>query len=120
MRILFDIAEVSRLGDIFSDETTESHEYEVSDGDKARKWGKGRLASLEDLGAATCKLVNFVDHKVQSPLEVLQKSSTVVASVTDTLTFGLLGLLSKFMKGFHVVVVHVKDSILAWSKHYET
>ena len=38
MRILFDIAEVSRLGDdIFSDETTESHEYEVSDGDKARK-----------------------------------------------------------------------------------
>ena len=44
------------------------------------------LTSLEDLGAATCKLVNFVDHKVQSPLEVLQKSSTVVASVTDTLT----------------------------------
>ena len=37
MRILFDIAEVSRLGDIFSDETRESHEYEVSDGDKARK-----------------------------------------------------------------------------------
>ena len=27
--------------------------------------------SLKDLGAATCKLVNFlVDHKVQSPLEV--------------------------------------------------
>ena len=39
--------------------------------------------SLEDLGAATCKLVNFVDHKVQSPFEVLQKSSTVVGSVTD-------------------------------------
>ena len=37
------------------------------------------LTSLEDLGAATCKLVNFVDHKVlrksfKSPLEVLQKS----------------------------------------------
>ena len=62
--------------------------------------------SLEDLGAATCKLVNFVDYKVQSPLEVLwksfgsplevlQKSSAVVASVTDRqthgLTFGLLG-----------------------------
>ena len=29
--------------------------------------------SLEDLGAASCKLVNFVDHKVQSPLEVLGK-----------------------------------------------
>ena len=32
--------------------------------------------SLEDLGAATCKLLNFVDHKVlqkssRSPLEVL-------------------------------------------------
>ena len=39
--------------------------------------------SLEDLGAATCKLVNFADR---SPLEVLQKSSTVVASVTDTQT----------------------------------
>ena len=26
------------------------------------------------LGAATCKLVNFLDQKVQSPLEVLQKS----------------------------------------------
>ena len=35
------------------------------------------LTSLEDLGAATCKLVNFVDHKVQSfrsPLKILQKS----------------------------------------------
>ena len=37
--------------------------------------------SLEDLGAATCKLVNLVDRKVlspkskvQSPSEVLQKS----------------------------------------------
>ena len=28
--------------------------------------------SLEDLGAATCELVNVVEHKVQSPLEVLQ------------------------------------------------
>ena len=61
------------------------------------------ITSLEDLGAATCKLLNFVDHKVQSPLEVLwksfgspsvfrnpseilQKSSTVVASVTDKWT----------------------------------
>ena len=26
--------------------------------------------SLKDLGAATGKLVNFVDHKVQSPFEV--------------------------------------------------
>ena len=26
--------------------------------------------SLEDLGAATCKLVNFVDHKVQSTITV--------------------------------------------------
>ena len=40
------------------------------------------VTSLEDLGAATCKLVNFVDYKVQSPLrsfgspsEILQKSS---------------------------------------------
>ena len=39
--------------------------------------------SLEDLGAATGELVNFVDHEVQSPLEVLKKS------------FGLLGLLSQ-------------------------
>ena len=44
------------------------------------------LASLEDLGAATCKQVNFVDHKVQSPSEVLQKSSTVVVSVMDRQT----------------------------------
>ena len=50
------------------------------------------LTSLEDLGvgAATCKLVNFVDLKVQSlksfgsPSEVLQKSSTVVVSVAHT------------------------------------
>ena len=32
------------------------------------------LTSLEDLGAATCKLVNFVDHKVQTPSKVLRKS----------------------------------------------
>ena len=62
-----------------------------------------KTTSLEDLGAATCKLVNFIYLIVQSPkffrspLGVLQKSSTVVASVTDTLThthrltFGLLG-----------------------------
>ena len=78
------------------------------------------ITSLEDLGAATCKLVNFVDHSpnsfgsfskvlrksfenpsevlqksFESPREVLQKSSTVVASVTDRqthiLTYGLLG-----------------------------
>ena len=33
-----------------------------------------KLTSLEDLGAATCELVNFLDYKVQSPSEVLQKS----------------------------------------------
>ena len=38
--------------------------------------------SLEDLGAATFK--DFVDYKVLSPSEVLQKSSTVVTSVPDT------------------------------------
>ena len=32
------------------------------------------ITSLEDLGAATCKLLNFVDHKVRTPLEVLRKS----------------------------------------------
>ena len=56
-----------------------------------------RITSLE--GAAICKQVNFVDHKVQSPSEVLQKSfrnppqvhysSSKCDGHTDTLTFGL-------------------------------
>ena len=53
--------------------------------------------SLKDLGAATCKLVNFVDHKVQSPKSFaspskVQYSCSKCDGHTDRLTFGLLGL----------------------------
>ena len=33
-----------------------------------------KVTSLEDLGAATFKLINIVDHKVLTTSEVLQKS----------------------------------------------
>ena len=33
-----------------------------------------KVTSLEDLGAATFKLINIVDHKVLTISEVLQKS----------------------------------------------
>ena len=40
--------------------------------------------SLEDLGAATFKLINIVDHKVLTTSEVLQKSFESLLEVLQT------------------------------------
>ena len=43
-----------------------------------------KVTSLEDLGAATFKLINIVDHKVLTTSEVLQKSFESLLEVLQT------------------------------------
>ena len=59
--------------------------------------------SLEDLGAATCKLVNFVDHKVQSPLEVVSWTSRAAVSAKNNIF--LNGNMSRTNKGSNFVLL---------------
>ena len=59
---------------------------------------KNKITSLKNLGAATCKLVNFVNHEVQSPLEVLKKSFRSPSEVLQKSFRSPWGVLQKFFR----------------------